>query len=240
MKFKAPLAVALVVIVLCTVVQGVYTYRWTNYQSSDDLKDMAERLGRVPNEIGGWQGSEVETDERVERVAGIEGSVNRVYTNSAGETATIALVCGDRRNMTTHTPERCFKASGWTMGASGSTTYPVPISGSKDNESSDNVDFMTATFRKDDATEGMQLTQVFWAWNADGEWIAPSSDPRFPEWLGGLPESKSWYKLYILSERPTVGGRQIDVGDTSAYKFARVLLPLLSDTLFQDSPNPSQ
>lgn len=236
MRKILPISIAVVLIVLCTVVQGIYSKRFGGVDNDESLNKMAQKLSRVPNQIGEWTGTEMEqADERIKLVAGIVGSVDRVYKRPNGDAVSISLVCGDRRNMTTHIPERCMAASGFAMSTSGSRGYQIPIARDANGEPTETVKFLTATFRKEDAHQGRLLQQIFWAWNSNGTWLAPDADPRFPEWIGGLPPDKSWFKIYIMCSMDKQFDEHFGIEDTPAYKFAQELLPVLNQTLFDGS-----
>jgi hypothetical protein len=240
MQKTFPIAIAFVLILLCTVVQGIYSYRYTSHKPGEDLLAMVQRLQALPMNIGSWKGEDLDTDFRVEQVAGIVGSVNRRYVHPAAGTVSIALAVGDRRNMSTHTPERCYRAAGWNMGTSGAYSYTVPSEVDDKGNEVKSLEMLTATFRHDDVAQGSNLQQVFWAWNDGQEWIVPSSDPRLPEWMGGLPSSQSWYKLYIMCDRPAKGSAQVDISETAGYKFVRDLMPALSKALSPAAQSSSE
>lgn len=236
-----PISIAVVLIVLGTVAQGIYSKRFGGVDADASLNAMAQKLNRVPNQIGEWTGTEMEqTDERIKLVAGIVGSVDRVYTRPNGDSVSISLVCGDRRNMTTHTPERCMAASGFSMSTSGARGFQIPVAKDANGQPTETVKFLTATFRKEDAHDGRLLQQIFWAWNANGTWLAPDADPRFPEWIGGLPPDKSWFKLYIMCSMDKQFDEHFGIDDTPGYKFAQELIPVLNQTLFESSETAAE
>jgi len=226
-----PLAVAIFLIGATTIVQGRYSFRWGE-PKSEKVDRFIRHLSQVPMKIGDWEGVETEgTDARQREVAGIEGQIERTYTNLRGESVSVSLVCGNRYNMSTHNPDACYAAAGYSMDLEGDRLSTVEYKDS--NGETDSVKMVTAKFKKEDPSQTLEV-RLFWAWNAEGKWEAPSSDPRL-----GLPHHEAWYKLYLrAAEIPRSNFGDINpIVDSPAHKFAEVFLPVLDKVLFSDAEN---
>ncbi len=221
-----PIGLAVVAIVGVAIVQGGWTARWGARPVSEQVKEFSSRIDQIPIVIGDWEGEDDNVDTATMEVAGAEGWIARTYTNKrTQESASVMLVCGDRRNMTTHTPERCYKAAGFTMGAAVAQPYSVMMDDKEGNEQS--VEFLTARFKKETNTRPIEL-RILWAWASEPEWQAPRSDPRF-----GLSTDPAWYKLYLISNEPEHGlGQEFELEEAPAIKFAKVFMPIATPALF--------
>jgi len=99
----APALTALVVILGTGYVYGVSTFRWT---ASKELQSAADKLGRVPLNVGDWVGKDSPLDPRQAKIGQISASVSRHYVNSkTGQAVTILLVSGRPGPISVHTPE---------------------------------------------------------------------------------------------------------------------------------------
>ena len=82
-------ACAAILVVLCGMVHGFWTDRWT---TSLPPAQAAERLGRVSLEVGDWAGQTLPSKSRPE---GIAGQLYRRYINRVnGTKITVALFTG--------------------------------------------------------------------------------------------------------------------------------------------------
>ncbi|MCD6405986.1 MAG: EpsI family protein [Planctomycetes bacterium] len=72
-------------------------------------------LAEFPEKIGRWQGKERPLSAAVERIAGNDDYLNRLYINSAaGERANLYVAYSARpRNMLGHRPRTCYVGAGW-------------------------------------------------------------------------------------------------------------------------------
>jgi hypothetical protein len=193
-------------------VHGVWTDRW---HTSLQLEDAVAQLERVPTTIGDWH-SEAETtlSEREVEQAGFSGYISRRYKNRRnGASVNLLLACGRAGPMSVHTPEICYRGSGYDQ------VGPTVRHPEKDAE------LWKAVFNKVDAAPPLKL-RVYWAWNNAGAWRAPAN-PRIA--FGG---SRALYKLYVIHE--VVRGESDD--DNSGLGFLRQALPVVDRALFAASP----
>lgn len=211
----AAVLAALVIIVASGAVQGFWTGRWS---VSRDLERRVAELKNVPQKIGDWEGTENPLDPRVLREAGIAGSVSRHYRNRrTGDAVSLLLVCGRPGPISVHTPEICFRGTGFEP--SGETKRVSAGSGSSSVD-----DLWAAEFTKP-GTVLPQRLRILYSWNANGTWKA-SQNPRWD--FGGFP---ALYKLYVVQELPA-GVRDQSSEEDLGLDFVHALLPLLSKTLF--------
>lgn len=211
----AAVVAALVMIVASGAVQGFWTGRWA---LSRDLERRVAELKNVPQTIGDWEGTDDPLDPRVAQEAGIVGYVSRDYRNRrTGSAVSLLLVCGRPGPISVHTPEICFRGTGFEQ--VGQTARLSAGSGSEG-------DFWAADFTKA-GTIVPQRVRILYSWNANGVWKA-SDRPRWD--FGGFP---GLYKMYIVYQPPAADGKtqREDVG----LDFLRDLLPLLGNTLFSKS-----
>src|SRR5580704_7901568 len=107
-----PFALALPILIWAALVQGSKTERWGQFP---EMKEFASRLDRLPLTMDAWHGKiGPRLDEDTRRVAGAEGDVQIVYTNSkTGAEVSAFLVCGRLMDMMNHRPDRCYPANGY-------------------------------------------------------------------------------------------------------------------------------
>lgn len=217
MKQNIAIAVAAVLIVGA----GWREWTWTGFPSgvSESVEEQAfaERLEKVPLNIGEWEGTDLEKmDPRERATAGISGELSRNYHNRrTGETVAMFIVSGNARQVAQHTPNQCYVAAGYTM-----MHEPGPYSV---EVGSATVDFSTTEFKKEQVG-GTQLLRIFWTWSFDGKWEAP----RFERVkLAGRP---ALYKMYLSTDEFRSGGRSVE--KTPSLAFIRDVLPVLNATLF--------
>ena len=153
-------------------------------EDTNALQAAVQRLGNVPEIIGGWTSTSSSLSEREIEVAGIEGYLRREYRNEkTGYRVNLTLLCGQSGPMSVHPPTACFEGVGYTM-ISGPTITSVKHSESLPGEMN------KSSFRQGNASVP-EIVRVFWGWGVDGGWSAPSN-PRI-EFRG-----KSFlYKLYV-------------------------------------------
>ena len=116
-------------------------------------------------------------------------SLARIETCVPCEVVTLWLIVGHARDITAHTPEVCYPASGFTKRSAESSLHPFIVEGQPP------ADFYTNTFIKEDPT-GRQLVRVFWSWyhpNDEGTvlWQAPEN----PRWEFG--NARALYKMLL-------------------------------------------
>src|SRR5690348_10884938 len=104
-----PLALAILVVLLAGVAQGLWTDRWA---VSHELEAACSKVALVPTTLGDWEGHDLELRQvRRERYAeaGIAAMVNRRYRNRrTGREVDLLLVCGRPGPIATHSPLTCM------------------------------------------------------------------------------------------------------------------------------------
>src|SRR5260370_40723389 len=136
--------------------------------------------------IGGWDGKDLET-RRTPADEGLAGILQRRYVNrKTGQAVTVLLVCGPFGPASIHTPDVCYGASGFTVGAK----HRVEVEGAKG-------EFWTADAARQRVTEEGRV-RLFWAWSAGSGWAAPDNPRRT---FAGPPVL---HKLYVLRHLGTL------------------------------------
>lgn len=201
-----PAVLALALIVLLAVVQGRWSDRWS--KPGADIKDLAALLEGVPMTVDEWEGEDQPADSGELQASGAVGHVTRVYRNRAtGERVSLFIICGHSRNISVHTPDRCYPAAGFEP-LDSPIKHMIHAGGS-------DAEFYTATYRKQDPV-GTQQVRVFWSWCQDDRWEAPNY-PRST--FRGL---RALFKLYLIS---AVGRGQVPLDESPCIKLGEVLLP---------------
>jgi hypothetical protein len=196
-------------------VHGLWTDRWGD---SPELQEAVARLERVPTKVGDWDGHEEQLDPRATRRAGFRGYVTRRYENRrTGATVHLLLACGRSGPLSVHTPEVCYRGSGYAQVGRLRKHAPTPA------ESSAPAEFWTARFSKGAAAAPPQLA-VLWAWSAGRGWLAPDN-PRLT--FAGAP---ALYKLYVVNATSPAEGSGVD---GTCQEFLRQLLPELDKAIFR-------
>jgi hypothetical protein len=217
-----PIALGVLTIVVLTFFQIRMTDRFAD--TNVTTVQRAELLQNIPKTIGNWIGEDMAVDETVRDTAGAIGAISRVYRNvRTGETVDLWLIVGHGRAISAHTPNICYRASGFEMRAAESSLYPMVFEGQPE------APFLTNTFFKEDVT-GRRLVRVFWSWyNADEdkdpttvEWEAPTNS----RWYFG--NTRALYKMYFTSEMrdPTETAEQ-----SSCLRFASEFMPVVNKAL---------
>jgi hypothetical protein len=134
------------------------------------------------------------------------------------------LIVGHGRPVSAHTPNICYRASGFEMRAAENSLYPMAFPGQPE------APFWTNTFFKEDRLTGRRLIRVFWSWydteNEENEgkvvWEAPEN-PRYH-----FGNTRALYKMYFTSEMQN----QMETTEQSAcLRFAREFLPVVNEAL---------
>jgi hypothetical protein len=215
-----PIALGVLVIVGLTIPQIKMSDRFSG--SNISAEQGRELLKQVPTEIGDWKGEDLEITDEVRKTAGAVGAVSRTYRNvRTGDEVRLWLVVGHARDISAHTPDICFPASGLTPKAAENSLYPFVFPDQPE------APFWTNTFIKEDAITGRQLVRVFWAWfnpKPDGKvaWEAPSN----PRWSFG--NTRALYKMYFTS---TMRDPAETTEQSSCVRFAREFMPVVEDVL---------
>jgi hypothetical protein len=211
-----PILLGVLLIVGLTIQQVRMTDRLSG--SNVSAEERAELLSSVPKDFGDWHGEDKAVDPTVQKVAGAIGAVSRDYRNSrTGERVDLWLIVGHSRDIAFHTPDVCYRGSGFEARGKENSLYPLVMQGMPDTP------MWTNTFFKEDVT-GRSLIRVFWTWynpesvENDGKivWEAPSN-ARFH-----FGNSRALYKMYFTSEMrdPMETAEQ-----SSALRFAKDFLP---------------
>lgn len=213
-----PAAVGGVLIIATSVVQGIWTDRWTPTYS-EELDAYANALRKVPKVLanGEWEMQDTtEMDPREREAAGAVGDLSRTYRNPhTQEVVNVYMICGPSRSVAIHTPDKCYTNSGFRM-EDKIQRFTIPFAGTSS-------EFRTAMFIKEDTTSSQPL-RVFWAWNSDGTWEAPEY-PRM-KYGGRTPLNK----IYLI----TRGSPTESVDDSPAKDFAQEFLPVVTALLYPE------
>jgi hypothetical protein len=209
-----PIATAVVTLIACGVVHGLWTDRWV---AKPDPAAAASRFDDLPMTIGAWEGETLHASPR--ELQALSGYLARRYVNrDTGDAVTVALMCGRPRVVSIHTPDVCYAGSGYEVAA------PSRFSASGLPEG---ADFWTTDMVRTRAAEQTRL-RIFYAWTAAGAWEAPDT-PRVA--FAGIPVL---YKLYLLRDLPAGGSAPL--ADDPCLDFFKRLQPELRRCLF---PEPS-
>ena len=190
---------------------GLWTDRWSR---SEDTTEAAQRLQELPNKIGDWEGSPVE--KTGSGAPGVTGSLQRSYTHRITQaTVVIALVNGRPGPVATHTPEACYGASGYVLGAK----KAVEIA----NPSETPAQFWTSDATRTRASEQTKI-RLYWGWSVGQGWVA-SQDARreFPRFRHSI-----LHKLYVIRDLNT----PTPAGTEPCEQFLNVLIPVMQGKLF--------
>jgi hypothetical protein len=214
MKYLLPTGAGLVIVLGTALAQGMWTQRWN---PSPALEIASARLAGVALTVGDWQGEDVDLDSDAVAQAKLVRAWMRRYTHrQTGAGLTVLLMCGRAGPVSVHTPEWCYGGMGYEM-AGAPITYRVGADGSAAT-----AEFWTARFTKSGSAIPDHL-RIFWAWNAVGNWEAPTH-PRLA--FGRYPVL---YKLYVLRNMTSVYD---PVDDDLFLDFMHQLLPELTRALW--------
>ena len=218
-----PILLGVVAIVGLTIPQIRMTDRLSGSNVTAD--ERAKLLAHVPMVVGNWHGEDLAVDETVRETAGAIGTpVSRVYRNvRTGEVVDLWLIVGHGRDIASHTPNICYRASGFEMRAPESSLYPMVFPGQPE------APFLTNTFFKEDLT-GRRIVRVFWSWynpesdtdQSTVEWEAPSN----ARWHFG--NTRALYKMYFTSEMREPAE---SADESPCLRFAREFLPEVNKAL---------
>jgi hypothetical protein len=225
-----PIALGVLLIVGLTIPQIIMTDRLSGTNVSAEQR--AELLKLVPKDFGDWHGQDKPVDPNVKETAGAVGAaVSRDYRNSkTGERVDLWLIVGHARDISAHTPDICYPASGFEARAQENAIYPLIIPGLPDSP------FWTNTFYRENELTGRRLIRVFWSWynpedNKDSQvvWDAPQN----ARWHFG--NTRALYKMYFTSEMRD----PMETAEQSAcIHFARDFLPEVNKALAAVSHKP--
>jgi hypothetical protein len=204
-----PVATAVVALISCGVVHGLWTDRWV---PKSDPAAAAARFDGLPLTVGDWEGEALEVSPR--ELQGLSGYLARRYVNrDTGDVVTLALMCGRPRVVSIHSPDVCYAASGYEVTAP-SRYGPADLPG--------RASFWMTEMVRSRAAEQTRL-RVFFAWSAAGAWEAPDN-PRVA--FAGVPVL---YKLYLLRDLPAGNA---PLADDPCLDFFKRVQPELQECLF--------
>jgi hypothetical protein len=200
---------ASIALVASGLVHGFWTDRW---RPSPDVAAAAERLERLPLELGPWKGAVVEVKPG-QAGAGVAGCIQRRYENrSTGASVVVAVVCGRPGPVSIHTPDACYGASGYEVGRSDRISVPQ----------GKGELWKTDAARKT-ATDEVRV-RVYYGWHTAAGWQAPD-DART-----AFAREKVLHKLYLVRE--LVGSNDSPRAEPCE-DLMRLLLPALDRALFE-------
>ena len=203
-----PLFVVLSLVALAGsgLAHGLLTGRWTPVE---DHSQFARQIDQVPHVIGDYECKDREMDVKPEER--VSAHMLRRYVHRAtGATISVWVARGAPGPLSMHTPDYCYRASGYEM--SGSPAKYALAAG----EAGDRAEFWTAEFSKAKPT-GTEHIRVFWAWSTGGAWEAPESARV------AYARAPRLYKLYFVC---SADGRRLDDGDPTV-EFMKRFLPEL-------------
>lgn len=197
-----------------------YVHGWVFDREGQEqaLFDASSRLERVPLQVRGWKGEDLEVDPDEMERAEVTGWLSRQYVHqTTGEAVQLLVVCGPAGPVSVHPPDVCFRGQGYELDRE-PRQYQLRAPG---------VASAAKVWFADFEGEGTSLSRdlrTFWTWcDERGTWQAPSN-PRF-EFAG----SPFLYKLYVVRTGTTAND---SLSDDSCSRFFRALLPELQRTLF--------
>ncbi len=226
-NFWIPAAAVVVLLVLQTFPYKRLT--WQTREPSKEQIDFAHRLTKVPLEFGDWQSEPAKVDQRELEASAATGSYSRVFRNrfDPEKKVEIFIVCGHPQDVTIHTPERCYKASGFKED---DEARKFPIDFGKEY-GKDVAFFWTNRYKAGSEAEGQQSLRIFWSFSDDGEWVAPN----FARLT--LGRSPAVYKIYAIA--PLKTGEREQPEDSPCKEFLREFLPRLNAVLFPTTETSS-
>jgi hypothetical protein len=203
---------AVALIVGAGSVQGIWTSRWGISSAQGTLQAQVES---VPLTIGEWKGTPFELPAEDRAAAGATGCFGAVYTNAAqGVTVSVLLLSGLPGKISTHTPDVCYRGTGYTLGDPAEFVYNY------------GPDDRRAEFRTFVATRtgtSPSALRIFWCWNNSKGWSAPEN----PRWK--FSSDSALCKLYVVRE---TWGQVVDPQNDPSKDFLAALLPELDRRVF--------
>jgi EpsI family protein len=108
-------AVAIAVLVAGGLVYRVVTHRVLGIVTKKIILPLA--LANFPDEIGGWTGRDMPLTPEVERIAGNDDYLNRLYRKPLTEQVANLYIAysGRPRTMVGHMPQVCYVNAGWVL-----------------------------------------------------------------------------------------------------------------------------
>src|SRR5262249_42868766 len=189
-RLIAPIAVVLSLIGVSAVLEGIKMERWAKRETTAEQKVFAERMQNIPYSFGDWESVDEPISQRDLEGARAAGHYTRRFHNrlDASKEVSVLILVGAPSDITGHTPEKCYIASGFN--AAGENDHYIIDMGKIPAE------FYTNRFRKGDSGETVQNLRIFWSFSVDGNWSAPTS-PKYQFQLAGYP---ALCKIYAITE----------------------------------------
>lgn len=203
-----PTITAMTAALACGVVHGVWTDRW---HLSTEPGASAARLSQVGLNLPDWEGQVVPGKQGKD----MAGALHCRYTHRrSGKAVTLFIVCDRPGPVSIHTPDVCYGAVGFEVGAQSKYSPRLPADDLP-------ASLWTARFRKTSSSDTTDL-RIFWGWNAGTGWQA-ADDARMT-----FAKFPALFKLYLIREGP--GEDSLD--DDPCVDLMRQLLPELRRSLF--------
>ena len=226
MKTKAfasllPVLIGVVLVAGATVLQGMWTDRWSGRNVAADLQQAAQVLEqKFPERFGGWEFvQELPSDPKQLERAGAVGHISRLFVNKeSGAKVSAFIVCATPHDASGHTPDRCYPGAGFEI-AEAEHRQSIPLADGRTAET------FTGTFRKTG-----QTLRVFWTYGIDGRWIAPQI-ARIE-----LAGTSAVYKLYAIIDETRLAGGQAPV---VCADFLSALLPAFDAAVYGEKAAPA-
>jgi hypothetical protein len=216
-----PVLIGVALVAGATVLQGMWTDRWSGRNVAADLQQAAQVLEqKFPERFGGWEFvQELPSDPKQLERAGAVGHISRLFVNKeSGAKVSAFIVCATPHDASGHTPDRCYPGAGFEI-AEAEHRQSIPLADGRTAET------FTGTFRKTG-----QTLRVFWTYGVDGRWIAPQI-ARIE-----LAGTSAVYKLYAIIDETRLAGGQAPV---VCADFLSALLPAFDAAVYGKKAAPA-
>ncbi len=222
-NFILPAAIAVILLVLHDIPYGKLTFHKRG--TSPEIEAFAQRLKDVPASFGDWDSEAEKLDDRQLAAANAMGSYSRVFHNrfDPQKVVQVFILCGHPQDVTLHSPDRCYRASGFKEDDE-ERKFPIDYGKSYGDKT---AYFTTDRFKMGSEMEGSQILRIFWSFSDDGNWQAPTS----PKWT--FATSPAMYKIYAISMVHGEGREQ--PSDSPCNEFLRQFLPVMNAALFPET-----
>jgi len=229
----APLLGTAVLLMVGTIVQGIWTERWKDRSVSKELSAAAEALETAfPEKFGNWVFErELENDPKELERAGAVGHISRLYRNTRSKARVSAfVVCARPHDASGHTPDRCYPGAGFEIGEA-EHRHKMTLADGRE------IETFTGTFRKTGTT-----LRIFWTYGIrDESSIAKEDVGASRSWIApqiariALVGEPAVYKLYAIIDETRLSGAQAVV---EAENFITELLPALNVAMAEKAGGP--
>lgn len=144
-------------------------------------------LEEMPMNLGPWKGQATKLDPQVAAGTGSVDNVFRRYVNQlTGAAVDVIVLYGPTTNMFIHSPEICYPAAGYQLGA-GPDARMIPIGEGR------SAPFRALVYTKGDS--GVSIRQeVYFAWRYLGRWSPDVGSHKRFERIPGM------YKVHVARE----------------------------------------